>query len=123
MIYNELYRKEHLRPNARKASNIYTSVWKTLPSNRSRRKIQYSTGYSNVHRRQVTLQGEANVNLPVYLIKYYTMTMYGEWRYSSTNINILGTKCRLAGNLATQLFCLWSKSPVPINRKLEDTQG
>jgi len=75
MIYNELYRKEHLRPSARKASNIYTSVWKTLPSNRSRRKIQYSTGYINVHGRQATLQGEANVNILLYLIKYYTMKM------------------------------------------------
>jgi hypothetical protein len=28
MIYNELYRHEHLRPNTGKASNIYTSVWK-----------------------------------------------------------------------------------------------
>lgn len=91
MIYNELYRKEHLRPSARKTSNIYTSVWKTLPSNRSRRKIQYSTGYSNVHGRQATLQGEANVNLPLYLIKYYTMKTYGGWSYSSTNTNILGT--------------------------------
>jgi len=91
MIYNELYRKEHLRPSARKASNIYTSVWKTLPSNRSRRKFQCSTGYSNVNKRQVTLQGEANVNLPLYLITYYTMKVYSKWRYSSTNINFLGT--------------------------------
>lgn len=51
------------------------------------------------------------------------MKMYGEWSYSSTNINILGTKCRLAVNLATQLFSVWRKSPVTFNRKLEDIQG
>jgi len=104
MIYNELYRKEHLRPSARKASNIYTSVRKTLPSDRSRRKIQYSTGYSNVHRRQIRLRGEANVNLPLFLIKCYTMKCTREWRYSYKNINILGAKCRLAVILVSQLF-------------------
>jgi len=41
MIYNELYRKEHLCPST---SNTYTAVSeKPLPSTRCKRKIQYSS--------------------------------------------------------------------------------